>query len=404
VKQNRKNQMKKLWISFLMTAGSLYTSYGQGSPAPVITGQDTTKRPITTAVPFVNIAPDARSSGMGDAGVALLDADANAAYWNPARIAFAEKKAEVSLSYSPWLRKLVNDMSLTFLSGYYKWDERQAVDLSLTYFDLGDIQFTDQNNQSLGDYRPREFAIRAHYSVLLSEYFSMAVGGFFIHSNIAGNVSTSQTAQAKPGNSAGADVAAFYRRQGLNIANQEVDVALGVNISNIGTKMSYSDNNVKDFIPTNLRLGTAVALHLDPYNKMTFLIDANKLLVPTPPLVDRQGNIVKGEDPRNLTLLQGIFRSFSDAPNGFQEEMQEFVGNFGVEYSYQDLFFARAGYATEHKNKGDRKYFSVGLGARYQVFGIDVAYLIPTQRNHPLAETLRFTLRVAFDKQKGSGE
>lgn len=391
--------MRKRWtftigLSLLMMQEVL----AQGSPIPILAGQDTSRRPITTAVPFVNIAPDARSAGMGDVGAALLDGDANANYWNPARIAFAEKRAEVSLSYSPWLPRLVNDMSISYLSAYYKWDRRQAVDISLLYFDMGDVSYTDGFNQSLGEGRPREFAFRSHYSVLLSEYFSMSVGAFFIHSNVTGGALTLSNAQARPGNSFGADVAAYYRRKGLNIANQETDLAFGVSITNIGSKITYSDDNLRDFIPTNLRLGTAARLYLDPYNSLTFAFDINKLLVPTPPRLDSQGNIVEGTDPRNLTLLQGIFRSFADAPDGFREEMQEFIGNFGVEYSYQDIFFARAGYSSEHREKGNRKFFSVGLGARYQAFGLDVAYLIPTERNHPLAETLRFTLRVAFDK------
>jgi hypothetical protein len=395
---------QKLFLGLALLLVGQMQLWAQGGPSGVLIGQDTTRRVITTAVPFSILSPDARSAAMGDVGVALSP-DANASFWNPARIAFADKPYAVSLSYTPWLRNLVNDMSISFLSGYYKWDDIQAVDFSMTYFDLGDIQFTDQTGGSLGDFRPREFAFRSHYSRKLTENFSLAVGAFYIHSNLAGNFDFNGLSQSRPGNSFGVDLGAYYTKQDLNIANMPADISFGVSIMNIGSKMSYSDDNRTDFIPTNLRLGGAGTFKLDPYNRITVALDMNKLLVPTPPLLNSQGQIVSGSDPRDLTLLQGMFRSFGDAPNGVREELQEIIGNFGVEYAYansegEDLFFVRAGYASEHRQKGDRKFFTVGLGARYQVFGLDVAYLIPTRRTNPLSETLRFTLSLRFGDKK----
>jgi hypothetical protein len=363
-------------------------------------GQDTTRRVITTAVPFLAISPDSRASGMGDVGVATSP-DANASYWNPAKVVFMKQKFGASLSISPWLAKLVGDMYLYYLSGYYKIDDNQALDLGMTYFNLGSIDYRDAQNQELGTGRPREFAFRAHYSRKLSDNFSVGVGGFYVNSNVAAGLQGT-TAQPRAGNSGGVDLGIFYQKKGVNVADLMTDLSFGVNVSNLGAKISYSGNNQRDFLPTNFRLGGAGTVSLDAYNKLTIAADFNKLLVPTPPLRDGQGNIVKGKDSRDITLLSGLFGSFSDAPGGFSEEMQEWVGNFGLEYNYNDLFFARAGYATEHKNKGDRKYFSAGIGARYQVFGLDVAYLIPTKRGNPLAETLRFTLMVNFNAKDGS--
>ncbi|MGD1839317.1 MAG: type IX secretion system outer membrane channel protein PorV [Thermonemataceae bacterium] len=394
-------------LSFCTTA-----AFGQGAPT-LVTGQiDNDRRVITTAVPFAILSPDARSAGMGDVGVALSP-DANATFWNPARTAFAQKQFGVSLSYTPWLRNLVNDMSISQLSAYYKIDDVQAIDFGMTYFDLGDIQFTDENGGLLEDFRPREFAFRAHYSRKLSDNFSVALGPFLIHSNISGTVDVgANNNQARPGTTGGVDLGGFYNKKDLNVGNLPTDIAFGFSITNLGAQISYSDDNQQDFIPANLRLGGAATFHLDPYNKITVAIDVNKLLVPTPPkfLEDANGQVViendepviaEGRDPNDLTLLQGVFGSFTDAPDGFSEELQEFIGNFGVEYAYandagQDLFMVRAGYATEHAQKGERKYFTVGVGGRYQVFGLDMAYMIPTQRTNPLSETLRFTLSLGL--------
>jgi len=370
--------------------------FAQGAPS---TGQifDTTRRPITTAVPFLSISPDARAAGMGDTGGAV-SADANATFWNPAKMTFTDKQYGISLSYTPWLRQLVNDMSISYLSLFYKLDDRQAVTLAMTYFDLGDINFTDGGGSSIGDYRPREFAIRSHYSRKLTDNLGLAVGAFFVHSNIANIYFTpgGGSAQAKPGNSGGVDIAAFYQKKDLNIAGLESDLAFGATISNLGAKISYTGDNQRDFLPTNLRISGAVTPKIDEFNKFTVALDLNKLMVPTPPLVTSQGNIVRGQYGRDISLLSGLFSSFGDAPNGFREELQEWMMNFGAEYNYNDMFMVRTGLAMEHRNKGDRKYATVGLGARYNVFGLDAAYMIPFKRGNPLAETFRVTLSVAF--------
>jgi hypothetical protein len=370
--------------------------FAQGAPS---TGQifDTTRRPITTAVPFLSISPDARAAGMGDTGGAV-SADANATFWNPAKMTFTDKQYGVSLSYTPWLRQLVNDMSISYLSLFYKLDDRQAVTLAMTYFDLGDINFTDGGGNSIGDYRPREFAIRSHYSRKLTDNLGLAVGAFFVHSNIANIYFTpgGGSAQAKPGNSGGVDIAAFYQKKDLNIAGLESDLAFGATISNLGAKISYTGDNQRDFLPTNFRISGAVTPKIDEFNKFTVALDLNKLMVPTPPLVTSQGNIVRGQYGRDISLLSGLFSSFGDAPNGFREELQEWMMNFGAEYNYNDMFMVRTGLAMEHRNKGDRKYATVGLGARYNVFGLDAAYMIPFKRGNPLAETFRVTLSVAF--------
>lgn len=374
----------------------LHNSYGQGAPS---TGQifDTTRRPITTAVPFLSISPDARAAGMGDTGGAV-SADANSTFWNPAKLGFSDKKYAIALSYTPWLRQLVNDMSISYLSGFYKLDDKQAVTLAMTYFDLGDINFTDGNGVGIGDYRPREFAIRSHYSRRLTDNLGLAIGAFWVHSNIANIYFTpgGGSAQAKAGNSGGVDIAAFYQKKDLNIGGLESDLAFGATISNLGAKISYTGDNQRDFLPTNFRISGALTPKIDEFNKFTIALDLNKLMVPTPPLVTSQGNIVQGKYGRDISLLSGIFSSFGDAPGGFKEELQEWMMNFGAEYNYNDMFMVRTGLAMEHKNKGDRKYATVGLGARYNVFGLDAAYLIPFKRGNPLAETIRITLSVNF--------
>ena len=377
-----------------------FSAIGQTSP-PNIIGQDDERRVITTAVPFLSITPDARSGGMGDAGAAL-SADANSIHWNPSKLAFAEYKVGVALSYSPWLSKIINDMSLSYLAGYYKISQEQAVALSMRYFNLGEIFFTDDNNQDQGRFNPKELAIDATYARKLSEEFSLGITARYVHSNLTGNFSSS-TIEAKPGNTAAADISAFYKK-----VFRTNELSIGLNISNIGAKLSYSNEDNKDFIPINLKIGAGYRLWVDPYNSFTFALDFNKLMVPTPPVYARDDNgaiiidpgtnepvIERGKNP-NRPLLSGMFGSFADAPDGFSEEMQEIMISTGVEYWYNDTFAGRAGYFYESFYKGNRKYFTLGLGFRYNVFGIDFAYLIPQVQDHPLAETLRFTLIFNF--------
>jgi len=339
---------------------------------------------ITTAVPFLAISPDARHAALGDAGVATSP-DANSSYWNAGKLAFIDKKYGGTISYTPWLGKIVNDMSIAYLSGFYKITQEQVVSMSIKYFDLGDISFRDANNNPLGDFNPREFAFDATYSRMLSQKFGMGISARYIYSNLTGAFSG---IDAKPGSSVAADIGAYYTTP----VGKASSLSLGAQISNIGAKLSYTDNQNKDFLPVNLRLGGAYTTELDPYNSITFVLDFNKLLVPTPPIRATDGTIVYGKDD-NRSLLGGMFGSFSDAPNGFKEEMQEFMTSVGVEYWFKEVFAGRVGYFNESTNKGNRKYMTLGLGFRRKQFGIDVAYLVPVnKRESPLAETLRFTL------------
>jgi len=394
------------YILFFLSLGS-FSVFGQTSPQNIV-GQNDDFRVITTAVPFLSITPDARGGGMGDAGVAT-SADANSVHWNPAKLVFIDHNIGFSLSYSPWLSKIINDMSLSYLSGYYKISQEQAVAVSMRYFDLGEIFFTDDNNIQQGRFNPKELAIDATYSRKLTKELALGVTARYIHSNLTGNFSSS-TIEAKPGNSAAVDISVYYIKE-----FQNSNLSFGGNISNIGAKLSYSNEANKDFIPINLRLGVAYTTYLDPYNSLTFALDFNKLLVPTPPIYatdslnqpvyDANGNrvIESGKDP-NRPLLSGMFGSFADAPDGFSEEMQEIMIAFGTEYWYNKTFAARVGYFYEHSNKGNRRYLTLGLGFRYHVFGVDFAYLIPPEQNHPLAETLRFSLLFNFQPESAIDE
>lgn len=387
-------------LVLLFCLATFYTLTQAQSPnqGARINGLDTSRNPINTAVPFLLIAPDGRASGMGDVGVATSP-DVNSIHWNAAKLAFIEDTYGFSLSYSPWLRNIgINDMFLAYLSGFYKFDKRQAFGMSLRYFNLGNITFTDINGNPIRDFNPNEFALDASYSRQLSEKLSVAVTGRFIHSNLTGDLLLANQQESRAGNTGAADLGIYYANDKLKVGGMESKLAFGANISNIGAKISYiAVDERADFLPTNLRLGGAFTTSLDPlnYNKLTFAIDFNKLLVPTP-------NPEKADS--NITVLSGIFRSFGDAPGGFKEELQEITIGMGLEYWYNNIFSARMGYFTESPEKGNRKYLSLGAGIRYQQFGLDVSYLIGTQKNgpNPLAETLRFTVLVNFDKKKNT--
>jgi hypothetical protein len=347
-------------------------------------GQDNA---ITTAVPFLVISPDARHAALGDAGVATSP-DANSAYWNAAKLAFIDLKYGGTFSVSPWLGKIVNDMYIAYVGGFYKLNREQAVAFGIKYFDLGDIRFTNMLNQSLGDFNPREFSFDATYSRMLTENLSIGGTAKYIFSNLTGGFTGND---AKPGHSVAADIGIYYTKE-IQRSARSSSLSLGASISNIGAKISYTNLDNQDFLPTNLRVGTAYTTELDPFNKITFILDFNKLMVPTPPEYDDNGQIVRGKDP-NRSLLSGMFGSFSDAPRGGREELQEVMTSAGVEYWYNDTFAGRIGYFNEAANKGNRKYMTLGLGFRKNTFGIDMAYLVPTnKREHPLAETLRFTI------------
>ena len=349
-------------------------------------GQDSTRKVITTAVPFLTITPDSRAAGMGDAGVATSP-DANSAYWNSAKLAFIDKSYGVSGSYTPWLGKIINDMSIFYLTGFYKITREQTVAASMKYFDLGEITFNNGPGQGniLGRFNPREFAFDVTYSRLLTEQLSIGGALRYIHSNLTGAFSSGGV-DARPGNSVAVDVGVYYTKP---LVSRNSALSLGAAITNIGAKISYSDQNNKDFIPTNLRLGGSYKTELDAFNSLTFALDVNKLLVPSPTA-----------DSQDKALLSGIFGSFSDASGGFSEEMREFSVSSGVEYWYNETFAGRLGYFLEAKDKGNRKYLTAGVGAKIQKFAIDIAYLVPTNKNeNALAETLRFTIMMYFDSK-----
>ncbi len=372
----------KFGVAFLL---SMITA-GQTIAQQIVTGQDTTYRVITTGVPFLSISPDARHAALGDAGVAT-SADANSAYWNAAKLVFIEEDFGGTVSYTPWLGKIINDMSISYLSGFYRINREQVISSSMKYFDLGDI-FITEDGQNGTNFNPREFAFDFTYSRLLTEEFSVGLTGRYIHSNLTGNFSANGGTDAKPANSVAVDIGVFYTTTSLKTKKPST-LSLGGFISNIGGKVSYSDDNNKDFIPTNLRLGGSFKTEVDQYNSFTFIMDINKLLVPT---------IDNGQ-----TMLTGVFNSFTDAPGGFREEMHEITLSSGVEYWYNQVFAARMGYFLEATDKGNRKYMTLGAGFRKNIFGVDVAYLVPTnKKEHPLAETIRFTLLFQFLKNDSS--
>ncbi len=350
--------------------------------------------PITTAVPFLTIAPDARGGSMGDAGVSN-EPDVFSMHYNPAKYAFIKKDMGVGISYSPWLKGLTNDINLAYLSAFKRIDKMQVIAVSLRYFNLGDINFTDEMGWDVGSYKPNEFAFDATYSRYLTNSLSMAVAARYIHSNLTQGQDVGGQA-TKPGNSVAADVAIFQR---VPVEFDKIDgnFSWGLNISNIGMKMSYSDDNTrKDFIPTNLKLGPTLTLNFDDYNQMSFMLDINKLLVPTPCIRDSAGNVTAGLET-NVSVPVGMVHSFYDAPGGFKEEMSEFNFAAGLEYWYAQQFAVRGGFFYEDKNKGNRKFFTLGAGFRYNVLGIDFSYLIPIETKNPLEHTLRFSLLINFD-------
>lgn len=381
---------------------------------------------ITTAVPFLMISPDSRAGGMGDGGVAV-SADANAIHWNPSKLVFAENVSEFRMSYSPWLRNLVPDMSLAYLAGYKRLSNgRSAIGGSLRYFNLGSIQFTDVNGQPIRDFKPAEFAIDLTFSQKLSQKTAGGITLRYINSNLTGGLNVSG-ANTKAGQSIAADISFYYIKDDVQFGRKNGEFAWGVNVSNIGAKMSYSDAAKQDFIPINLRMGPRLTMEFDEYNSLTWNLDINKLLVPTPPVylidstgavvTDDQGNLViaSGKDP-NRGVAAGMFGSFSDAPGVvyyddndnvqvesgsiLREELREINFGTGFEYWYAKQFAFRGGYFWEHFTKGNRKYVTLGAGLRYNVFSLDLSYLIANTQRSPLANTLRFTLGFNFDGKK----
>lgn len=414
--------MNRLFLIFVFQLSFVLVLVGQSNdPNAIFDIEDPIGRSapntITTAVPFLMIAPDSRAGGMGDVGSATTP-DVNSLHWNSAKYMFCENEMGVAISYTPWLRQLVPDMNIGHVVGYMQLDNENTLAGSLTYFSLGSITFTDITGSTIRDFTPNEFSVDVAYSRLLGKNFSGAVALRYIHSNLTGGISNSGV-EAHPGNSGAADVAFFYKSDEIKLGNLKTMLNWGVNISNIGNKISYTANEQRNFLPTNFRMGIGYFMQLDEYNTILIAADMNKLLVPTPPVYmkteegewvfDDNGNYVidYGKDP-NISVPAALFSSWSDAPGTndpfsqdgtpsvFREEFAEIQWSFGLEYWYDKKFALRAGYFNEHQYKGNRKYFTMGAGLKLNVFGLDFAYLIPTTQQHPLQNTLRFTLTFDF--------
>ncbi len=351
---------------------------------------------VSSGVPFLTIVPDARAAGMGDIGVAT-SSDITSIFHNPAKYSFSEQKLGVEISYSPWLQKIANDMSINYLAGFFKINETQAFAASLKYFAVGEIQFTNDRGENLKAFKPNEFALSTAYSMKLTDIFSGAVGLKFIYSNLTGGLSTGQSTHA--GLAVAGDLA-FFMNKPIEIKGNDAAIKWGINLSNIGTKISYAED-LGFFIPANFRTGVGFKYSFDEYNTIEWALDLNKLMVPAPPIYDGKGlsddNIVAGLPP-SVSVPEGIFGSFYDAPNGVSEELHEIMIGTGLEYTYSNTFFIRSGVFYEHPNKGSRRYATAGVGFKFNVFKIDFSYLIPIQSNNPLASTLRFTLAFDFNK------
>ena len=406
--------MKKVRI-FTLLFLMLFAANGIKAQSEVdkVLGQNLEYNVISTAVPFMIIAPDARSSAMGDVGVSTSP-DVYSMHWNPAKYAFIQDDFSVGLAYSPWLRELVNDMNIAYVGMSKRLSSKSTLAATLRYFSLGELMFTDENNNTIGAYSPNEWAIDVAYSRKLGKYISGAVAGRMIYSNLTQGVKD----YSKPAVSVAADIAVYYTRPVYWFSTMNANFSWGVSINNIGSKMNYNEANMeKDFIPTNLRLGPTLKLDIDDYNSLAFSVDLNKLLVPTPPIyaTDPETGAVIYENGEpviaagkndNVGPIQGMFQSFIDAPGGFSEELKEITLGLGAEYLYNQTFSVRTGFFHESKMKGNRRYMTFGAGLRYNVFNIDVSYLVPinnkaTSGTNPLEGTLRFSLTFNLDQWAG---
>ena len=358
--------------------------------------------PIITAMPSLSIAPDAHAGGLGDVGAATTP-DLNSQHWNPAKYAFMESHGGITANYTPWLTKLVNDIDLAYIAGYYNISERAgALGMSFTYFSLGEVQLTNFEGEFIQDAAPNEWALDLSYSRKLHEYVSMAVAMRFLYSDMNNGVNAGNTGSSMemyPGWTMAADVALYYR-QPFELPMGTSYFALGLNISNLGGKISYDQNNTSSFIPANLRLGASYELAFDNYNRLSINADVNKYLVPASKgskfAVDENGNPLEGQALKNwyynLSSPKGWYQSFADAPGGFKEEMRELQYGVGLEYSYDRKFFGRVGYSHENKWKGNRRYVTIGAGFHLSIVTLDVSYVIATAATNPLDNTLRFSL------------
>lgn len=354
--------------------------------------------PVNYAVVSQTIAPDARGGGLGDVGAAT-DPDVNSQYWNPAKYPFCISRAGVALNFTPWLRSLVNDMNLAYLAGYYRIGDHSAVSSSLRYFNLGKV-YTFYEGAESGEgttINPYEMSLDVAYSLMLSETFSLSAALRWIYSDMRFD----EREDNSPASAFAADIAAYYQNY-INIGQRECQLGIGLNISNIGSKIKFSGNEYSEFLPANLRLGASLMIPIDEYNRLTIAADANKLLVPTVPKQEEGEDNSEYEDRvhreyNDISAIRGIFKSFGDAPGGFKEELQEIYYGVGAEYTYNDKFSLRAGYHHEAENKGNRKYFTVGAGFKMSVFQLDAGYVVATAKSNPLDQTLRFSLTFDMD-------
>src|SRR5690554_645050 len=402
---------------FLTGVATILTvaTFGQSGNAPM-DASELQLNTITTAVPFLQITPDSRSGAMGDVGTALSPSS-NSFFWNTSMLSFAKDKSEISLSYSPWLPNLASDINLSHLAGYYRLNDRNVIGGSLRFFSLGEVVFTDNTGATTIVHTPTEFEILGGYAFQLNDRFSLGINGKFIYSNLTAGVAVAG-AESSGGLAGAADISFSYLNNDIRYGGTPGALAFGVTLNNVGNKVSYTVENDRDFLPTNLKLGSAMTFDLDKYNSITWAVDISKLLVPTSPLRNSlNGEIMSGYDP-NIGVVPGMLQSFYDAPgalakdaNGnfiqnadgsyevvggtkFKEELTEIMIGTGVEYWYNELFAARAGYFYENLNKGARQHLTFGVGLKYKLFGIDFSYLTSLRRNNPLQNTIRFTLRL----------
>jgi hypothetical protein len=409
--------------SFLLGVGAFFSAFSYGQDGQDDPGKKFQLNTITTAVPFVQITPDSRSGAMGDAGTALSPSSSSL-FWNTSMLSFSEDDSEVSLSYSPWLQNLASDINLSHLAGFARINDRHVIGGSLRFFSLGEIVFTDNNGATTIVHTPTEWELLLGYAFKLNDRFSLGLNGKFITSNLTAGVNVGGAATSA-GLAGAADVSFSYLNNDMRYGGTDGSLAFGVTLNNVGNKMSYTAENDRDFLPTNLKLGTALTFDLDPYNSVTWAVDASKLLVPTPPTMNSSGDIMSGYDP-NVGVVPGMLQSFYDAPgiisedeNGnkiqnpdgsyqiedgskLREELNEIMIGTGIEYWYNNLFAARAGYFYENKYKGHRQYLTFGVGLRYKLFGIDFSYLTSLRSNSPLQNTVRFTLRLHLSDGKNS--
>lgn len=402
-------------ILLLLIATCSFFAFGQ------VDVKDLQLNAITTSMPFLGINIDSRSAGMGDAGTALSP-NSNSLYWNTAMLNFSKDESEISVSYTPWLRELTNDMHLSDISFYKRLGNRHVVGAGLRYFSLGSITFRDNQGGFIRDFKPNEFAIYGGYAFKLSDFFSIGVNGLFAFSDLTGGYVT-QGAQSKAGIAGATDVSFAFNNDKIRWFGIGGNVAAGLTLNNIGNKVAYSDVDLsrKDFLPMNLKLGFAYTAEIDKYNKLAWAIDFQKMLVPTPPIRNNVGEILSGRN-NNVGVISGLVQSFYDAPgiieqdedgnylqnadgsykvkkgSKLREELSEINIGTGLEYWYNDMFALRFGYYNEAYSKGNRKFFTVGAGIKYKIFALDISYLAALQKGNPLANTLRFSLRFIFNK------